>query len=200
MLAGVADPDAEDMLRVQAGDARAFERLVSRWVKPLASFFHRLGADPALAEDCASEVFYKVYKSRDSYEARAKFTTYLFSVARHHWIDVVRHRGAGPRTVSSDADAGGAGGEEGPLSARLQGREVEPAGRAEASELSRAMRDAIAGLPNEHREVFALAQNEGLRYQEIAEILSIPVGTVKSRMHAAMRMLREALARKGFEP
>lgn len=196
----MSDPDADDMLRVQQGDAKAFERLVSRWLRPLASFFHRLGADPALAEDCASEVFYKVYKSRDAYEARAKFTTYLFSIARHHWIDVVRHRGAGPRTVSADVEGSSEGGNEGPISARLEGREGDPALGLSSQELAKALREAVASLPDEHREVFALAQNEGLKYQEIAEILGIPVGTVKSRMHAAMRMLRETLARGGFEP
>jgi len=195
----VSDPDTEEMLRFQAGDAKAFDRLVARFLRPLASFFHRLGADAATAEDCASEVFYKVYRARDAYEPRAKFTTFLFAVARHHWIDVVRHRAAGPKTVSSDAGAGGDDGDE-PLRDRLPSREGPATSGTETAELDRALRAAIAGLPEEHREVFALAQGEGMRYQEIAEVLRIPVGTVKSRMHAAVRLLREHLRRSGFEP
>jgi RNA polymerase sigma-70 factor (ECF subfamily) len=195
----LSDPDTEEMLRFQAGEAAAFDRIVARFLRPLASFFHRLGADAATAEDCASEVLYKVFRARETYEPRAKFTTFLFSVARHHWIDVVRHRAIGPHTVSSDAPRGG--GDEGdPLDASFPGREPGPGAGGDARELAAAIRAAVAALPEEHREVFALAQGEGLRYQDIAAILGIPVGTVKSRMHAAMGLLRERLLRAGFEP
>jgi len=187
------------MLRVKAGEAGAFPALVERWIRPLASFFHRLGADPSLAEDCASEVFYKLYKTREAYEPRAKFSTFLFSVARHHWIDVYRHAHIGPTIVSGDgpAEEGGAGGT---LVDRLAAPDDAPSGGAERAEVARAVREAVAALSDEHREVFALAQGEGLRYQEIAEILRIPIGTVKSRMHTAMALLRDRLRRAGIEP
>jgi RNA polymerase sigma-70 factor (ECF subfamily) len=194
----VSDPDTEEMLRFQAGDGTAFDRLVARFLRPLASFFHRLGADSSTAEDCASEVLYKVFRARDTYEPRAKFTTFLFSVARHHWIDLVRHRSIGPPTVSSDV--AGPRGDEETLGTTFPGRESSPEGRADAREVGAALRAAVAALPEEHREVFALAQGEGLRYQDIAAILGIPVGTVKSRMHAATGLLREHLRRAGFEP
>jgi RNA polymerase sigma-70 factor (ECF subfamily) len=186
------------MLRVKAGEAGAFPALVERWIRPLASFFHRLGADPSLAEDCASEVFYKLYKTREAYEPRAKFSTFLFSVARHHWIDVYRHAHIGPTIVSGDgpAEEGGAGGTSSIASPRPTMRRPG----AERAEVARAVREAVAALSDEHREVFALAQGEGLRYQEIAEILRIPIGTVKSRMHTAMALLRERLRRAGIEP
>lgn len=193
------DPDTQTMLRVKAGEAGAFPALVERWIRPLASFFHRLGADPSLAEDCASEVFYKLYKTREAYEPRAKFSTFLFSVARHHWIDVYRHAHIGPTIVSGDgpAEEGGAGGT---LVDRLAAPDDAPSGGAERAEVARAVREAVAALSDEHREVFALAQGEGLRYQEIAEILRIPIGTVKSRMHTAMALLRDRLRRAGIEP
>ncbi len=193
------DPDAETMLRVKAGDVRAFPALVERWIRPLASFFHRLGADPSAAEDCASEVFYKLYKTRAAYEPRAKFSTFLFSVARHHWIDVYRHSRIGPTTVSGDV-SGEDGGAGGTLVSRLPAPEDAPSGGAERAEVAQAVREAVAALSDEHREVFALAQGEGLRYQEIAEILRIPIGTVKSRMHTAMAVLRDRLRRAGIEP
>ena len=75
-----------------------------------------------------------------------------------------------------------------------------PQDRIRARELGAALAHATGGLPLEQREVFVLAQVEGLRYVEIGEILGIPVGTVKSRMHAAVRTIRAALRRKGFEP
>lgn len=193
------DPDTQTMLRVKAGETGAFPALVERWIRPLASFFHRLGADPSQAEDCASEVFYKLYKTRAARTPRAKFSTFLFSVARHHWIDVYRHARIGPTIVSGDgpAEEGGAGGT---LVDRLAAPDDAPSGGAERAEVARAVREAVASLSDEHREVFALAQGEGLRYQEIAEILRIPIGTVKSRMHTAMALLRERLRRAGIEP
>ncbi|MFO0933870.1 MAG: sigma-70 family RNA polymerase sigma factor [Planctomycetota bacterium] len=192
------DADTELMLRVKRGDPRAFGELVERFVRPLASFFHRLGADAATAEDCAQDVFLKLFRTREAYEPRAKFSTYLFSIARHHWIDVVRHRAAGPTTVSSDA--GGGDDAHGSPADRLVAGDTEVDARARAGEVAAALRRAVAALSDEQREVFALVQQEGMRYQEIADLLGIPVGTVKSRVHAVMHTLRERLAREGFEP
>jgi len=191
------DPDTETMLRVQRGDPRAFAALVERFVRPLASFFHRLGADASMAEDCAQDVFLKLFRTRAAYEPRAKFSTYLFSIARHHWIDIVRHRAAGPRTVSSDAHGDD---EQGGLGDRLVAADTEVDARVRSDELGAAIRRAVATLSPEQREVFALVQQEGMRYQEIADLLGIPVGTVKSRVHAVMHTLRERLAREGIEP
>jgi RNA polymerase sigma-70 factor, ECF subfamily len=194
-----ADPDADAMLRVKRGDSRAFGHLVERFLRPLAGFFRRLGADGATAEDCAQEVFLRLFRSRADYEPRARFSTYLFSIARHHWIDVVRHRAAGPRTVSAESETGGD--DDGPPSReRLPGHDAAPDSEARRGEVEAAVRRAVATLSVDQREVFALVQGEGLRYQDIAEILGIPVGTVKSRVHATMQALRERLTRDGFEP
>ena len=103
---GGRDRDAEEMLAAKAGSAEAFTRLVERWVRPLSGFFRRLGADASTAEDCAQDVFLKLFRTREAYEPRARFSTYLFSIARHHWIDVVRHRAAGPTVVSVDGGDG----------------------------------------------------------------------------------------------
>jgi RNA polymerase sigma-70 factor (ECF subfamily) len=194
----VTDPDSDLMLRVREGHAPAFEALVARFLRPLVRFFHRMGADLSLAEDCAQDVFLKLYRMRASYEPRAKFSTFLFRVARNHWIDVWRHRAAGPSTVSAD-DATGEG-EEGRLGDRLLGRGAPPPDGAVSREAVEALKAAVARLPAEHREVLALTRSGTLRYEEVAAILEIPVGTVKSRMHAAVRALREALRREGHEP
>ena len=86
------------------------------------------------------------------------------------------------------------------MSADLPAAPSEPSARLGRTELGRALAAAIGDLGPEHREVFVLAQVESLKYEEIARILRIPVGTVKSRMHAAVRQVREALSRRGFEP
>jgi len=190
----VSDADGELMLRVRADEPGAFEELVERFLRPLVRFFRRMGADGSLAEDCAQDVFLKVYRMRTGYEPRAKFSTFLFRVARNHWIDVYRHRAAAPPTVS--ADAGGPD-DEGALRDRLPGRAEAPSESAEATEALAALREAVARLPAEHREVLALTRSGAFRYEEVAAILEIPVGTVKSRVHAAVAALRVVLLRKG---
>jgi RNA polymerase sigma-70 factor (ECF subfamily) len=190
----VSDADGELMLRVRADEPGAFEELVERFLRPLVRFFRRMGADGSLAEDCAQDVFLKVYRMRTGYEPRAKFSTFLFRVARNHWIDVYRHRAAAPPTVS--ADAGGTD-DEGALRDRLPGRAEVPSESAEATEALAALREAVARLPAEHREVLALTRSGAFRYEEVAAILEIPVGTVKSRVHAAVAALRVVLLRKG---
>ena len=194
------DPDAEEMLAARTGDVQAFTRLVERWVRPLAGFFRRLGADGSTAEDCTQEVFLKLYRTRAAYEARARFSTYLFSIARHHWIDVIRHRAAGPRTVSTEGS--GSAGDDAPagIAARLIAPGIGPERGAEGDEAVVALRRAVARLDPDQREILALTRGEGLKYQEIARILGIPVGTVKSRVHTVLRVLREALREQGFEP
>jgi len=192
----VQDEETRLMLRLAAGEEAVFETLVARVLPRLLGYFRHLGADAALAEDCAQDVLWKVYRAREGYRPRAKFITYLFHVARNHWIDVYRHRRAGPQVVSRLA--GGDDDEEGVMPAAA----VAPGGGSppDEAELRRALEEAIAGLKAELREVYVLAQGGTLRYQEIAEILGMPLGTVKSRMHAAIRQVQRALEDRGWAP
>ena len=192
----MADRETELMLRVAAGDERAFEPLVELVHGRLIGFFRRLGADAATAEDCAQDTLLKVYRARAKYTARARFTTYLFHVARNHWIDVYRHRKLGPRMVSAE----GMGDDEDGRRREFEAPGAPPEGAVGHEELSVALERAVRGLGEEQLEVFVLARVENLRYQEIGEILGIPVGTVKSRMHAAWRQIRENLKSVGIEP
>ncbi len=185
------------MLRAQAGEGGAFETLVELVYPRLVAWFRRLGARPDEAEDGAQEVLLKIYRARANYVARARFTTYAFRVARNHWIDARRHQSIQPPTMSADASAGD---DESSLAGRLPGAEAAPPRRLEDAELGQAIADAVAALPAPLREVWALSQVEGLRYEGIGEILGIPLGTVKSRAFAAVRRLRDWLSERGFEP
>jgi RNA polymerase sigma-70 factor (ECF subfamily) len=196
----LSDEESEWMRRVAADEPAAFERLVGLVLPRLLGYFRRMGADPAFAEDCAQDVLLKLYRVRRDYVPRARFVTFLLHVARNHWIDVYRHRKLGPATVSADAARPGDPDDTGTLSAGLAARAVEIGARADLDELRGALDRALARLSDEHREAFVLAHVEALRYEEIGALLKIPVGTVKSRVHAAVLQLREALARRGLEP
>lgn len=188
------------MRRVAADEPSAFEHLVERILPRLLGFFRRMGADHASAEDCAQEVLLKIYRARSAYQPRARFSTYLLHVARNHWIDVYRHRRLGPVTLSADATTGSSEDEPSSLAASLPARHEPRVARADAAALQAALDRALARLTTEHREVFVLAHLETLRYEEIGSLLGIPVGTVKSRVHTALKQLRGLLAREGFEP
>lgn len=193
---GAPPSDADLMARFGAGDDEAFRVLVDRHERPLLRFFHRRCFDRALAEDCVQEVFLKLVRTRGSWRPDAKFTTWLYRIAENHWIDRYRSRRAAPETTSLDAEVTEGGG---PLEQAVAGSARAPDDEAADHELSEAMRRALTKLTEEQRQVFTMAETRGMKYAEIGEILGVPVGTVKSRMHAATTRLREFLEDAGVE-
>ena len=197
----MSDPDVVLMLAFKNGDYDAFGVLVERHAKALVNYFFFQSRDMDLAEDCAQEVWVRIFRSRAEYSPRARFRTFLFRVARNFWIDVYRKTGRRIQETSLDAD--GSGGQEsdtGALSSRLAGDDPEPHQQLENAELLSNLARATARLSEEMREVFLLGEVEGLAYAEIGVILDIPIGTVKSRMFNAVRKLREILETGGGNP
>src|SRR5262245_10960986 len=178
------------MRRFGEGDDEAFRRLVERHESALTGYFWRRCFDRALAEDCAQEVFLRLVRHRGSWRPDAKFTTYLYRIAENHWIDRWRSRKAAPAETSLDADTGDDGARRDHAAAD-SGRRPEEA--ASDRELGEKLRRAVAALSEEQRAVFVLAETRGMKYAEIGDVLGIPVGTVKSRMHAAVGRLRDLL-------
>lgn len=185
------EDDRELMLAAKAGSREAFAALVGRWQARLLTFFFRQGGDRDLAEDCAQEVFVRLYRSRDRYEPDASFPTFLFTIARHYWIDVVRARRVrlDQRPLGHDAvvDEG-----EDRMSQVADAKPTPPAGVVLQDDLER-LRRALARLPEPLRDVVQLGVLEALPYAQVAQLLDIPVGTVKSRVHAAVQALRTLL-------
>jgi len=182
--------DPELMARAKAGDTDAFAVLVERYRRRLCAFFYRLCQDREEASDAAQETLVRLWLARERYRPTARFTTYLYSIAWHHWLNRVRAMKSRPPVVPLEEQLGPAG-------CGLLTRMLERAEPAEDAVLRRyrtqRIRGAIAGLPEKRRIVFVLSHFEGLRYAEIAEVLQIPVGTVKSRMHHAVARLQEQL-------
>ena len=182
-------PDPLDALR--GGDPRPFEAFVAEWSGRLMGFFRRLGAGRSEAEDLTQDVFLKVYRSTPTYQARSAFGAYVLRVARNAWIDRRRRQAVRP-----GADAAGAG-EDGELAPEFgDPRAEDPTLRVESGEESERLRAALSHLPPAHAEVFELAVLQERPYAEIAELLDIPVGTVKSRVFHAIRKLRAELEDK----
>ena len=184
--------DAALLLALKGGEFAAFSALVDRHQRSLINFFYHLCWDRQTAEDCAQEVFLRVYAHRDSYEPQAKFTTFLFRIARNLWIDRIRSDAVRGKAASLDRRSDGDEGRS--LGERLAARAPGPVEILAREEQQAALRRAIEQLPEEQKAVVILSEIQGLKYQDIGAILDVPVGTVKSRMHTAMEKLKELLS------
>jgi len=184
--------DADLLLALKEGDFAAFSALVDRHQRSLINFFYHLCWDHQAAEDCAQEVFLRVYSHLDTYQPQAKFTTFLFRIARNLWIDRLRTVAVHGKPASLDRRPDG--GEGRSLGDRLPARSLNPVEILAREEQQAALQRALDRLPEEQKAVVILSEIQGLKYQDIGAILDVPVGTVKSRMHTAMERLKELLS------
>lgn len=184
--------DAELIAAVKDGKLAAFTQLVDRHQRSLINFFYHLSWDRSASEDCAQEVFLRLYSHLGTYEPQAKFTTFLYRVARNLWIDRVRSAASHGKAVSLESPVGF--GEERTLRDRVSAGAPTPVDILTRQETQDSLKRAIEQLPEEQKAVLILSEIQGLKYQEIGAILDIPVGTVKSRMHTAMEKLKDMLA------
>jgi RNA polymerase sigma-70 factor (ECF subfamily) len=176
MTAWQAEPEPALMRRVARGDAAAFAELVERHHVALWRLFRRLGLDAHAAEDCVQDTFMRLLRAAPDYRATAPFRGFLRRLARNALVDWTRRRKDGSVSLRDPHDPA--------LVERPDGGASEPPldVRAAVERLSWKLRDVV------HLSVF-----EGLSHAEVAQRLEIPEGTVKSRLHHALRRLREAL-------
>ena len=185
------DSDESLMLRYRDGDVRAFELLVTRHRKALFNFILRFVRDTAAAEDVTQETFLRLVKGADAYERQAKFTTWLYTIARNLCVDASR-RGKHRKAASLDAPIGDEDGSATLLDLVADGGAAVDR-QAQSRELAVRLRQAIEALPDEQREIFLLREVADLQFNEIANVVGCPENTVKSRMRYALEKLREAL-------
>lgn len=186
------DTDEALMLRYRGGEVRAFEVLLTRHRKPIYNFILRFVLEPAQAEDLLQETFLRVIKGAERYERQAKFTTWLYTIARNLCVDASRrgkHRKASSLDAPLDAEDGG--------KATLGDRVSDPKGVVDRAVMSKQLgariQLAVDALVEEQREVFVLREVLDLPFKEIAEIVGCSENTVKSRMRYALEKLRDAL-------
>ncbi|MFB6375487.1 MAG: RNA polymerase sigma factor [Bradymonadaceae bacterium] len=175
------------------GDVDAFEELVSRHEKPVFNFILKRCGQRQLAEELLQETFLRVVRSADSYEPKAKFTTWLYTIARNLCIDRARKE-KGPTELSLDKPVG----DDPDDDTYVDRMADEEANSASVDHDRRAFRkklkESLQELPDKQREVFVLREFSELKYREIADVVDAAVPTVKSRMRYALDALRGHLA------
>lgn len=189
--------DEQAMWRVQnADDHAAFAQLVERWEQPIQRLCARMTGDLHRAEDLAQEAFSRVFSRRRDYQPAAKFSTWLWRIAINLCHDELRRRQRRPEhPLEPEAEDGGESG-----AAQFPGNGLSPAEVVEKLEQAEIVRRALLQLPETYREVVVLRHYESLKFHEIAEVLGIPEGTVKSRMFEALDRLGGILKRLGAAP
>lgn len=181
--------ESDPLVALGNGDPKPFEAFVIRETPAFLAFFRRLGAQSSEAEDLTQDLAFKLYRQAENYRAEGRFRAFAFRVARNLWIDRVRKVGREPRRTQ------GSSRDDMPslLYSLPDERQAEPGAALEQREEAKRLLLALGHLSDGHRLVFELGVMQELPYQEISEILDVPVGTVKSRMFHAVRNLRSAL-------
>jgi RNA polymerase sigma-70 factor (ECF subfamily) len=178
-----ADEDGDDRALIEGflgGDEKAFEALVDKHYERIDRLALRILGDGMVAEEIAQETFVRVYRGLSRFRGDASFHSWLYRITLNLCLTHLRHRTR--RVVSPDVSA---------ALAASQG--TDPAARVEAEQRRVLVRHAVDALPPHYRIVVVLNSVEGLPYQEIAALLGVPLGTVKSRINVAKRLLREKL-------
>lgn len=187
-LRDLADEDL--MVRYGSGDVASFEVLLERHRTPVFNFVLRSCRRKDVAEELLQEIFLRVVKQAGGYQRQAKFTTWLYTIARNLCIDHARrmtHRTESSLDVpaGSESDSGGA-----PLVTLVPDEGSGPERQIADREFSGALYAALDDLPEEQREVFLMREKQNLKFREIAQIMGVPENTVKSRMRYALEFLR----------
>jgi RNA polymerase sigma-70 factor (ECF subfamily) len=186
--------DDQLMVRLQAGEARAFDTLVERHQGPLYGFFLRNTRDVQFAEDLTQETLLRVYNQAWDYLPSGRFRSWMFRIGRNLLIDNIRRQ-------STDAlvhAVKGRGDAEENVLARLAGEFTSPVAAAGHRELLEIVDEVLAGVPDEQRLTFLLHHFAGLSLPEVADVMETNVATTKSRLRLAREKLQERLQKSGF--
>jgi RNA polymerase sigma-70 factor (ECF subfamily) len=184
------DPDAVLMLRVKRGDRAAFTELVEKWKQPVMNFVFGTLRDETESEDVAQNTFVQVWKSRSRYERTAKFSTWLFTIARNLCLNEIRRRSRHPAEGLEESH---------PEHDDLPSRQYEdknialPTDEVLHGELAKKIEEALAELPENQRTAILLCRRDEVSYEEIAEVLGCSLSATKSIIFRGRETLKEKL-------
>ncbi|HEX5725917.1 MAG TPA: sigma-70 family RNA polymerase sigma factor [Longimicrobiaceae bacterium] len=185
--------DHDLVARAQQGSEKAYRELLGRYQRPVFSLIYRMVRDREQAEDLAQETFIRVFNHIDRYDPQFKFSSWIFKIATNLTIDAIRKKE--PATVSIDGSRYATSAEDIEASTiTVESKDENPEQLLVAKELGSEIEVAIARLRPEYRTAILLRHIDGREYQEIAEIMSVPLGTVKTYIHRARHELRDSLA------
>jgi len=185
--------DQEVVLQARDGLEAAYRELIRRYERPIFSLIYRMVRDRELAEDLSQETFIKALNAIDSYRPEFKFSSWIFKIANNAAIDQIRRREL--NTLSLDGSPHATTPDEIEATAlQVSARGLSPLEALESRELGGMIEQAIGRLRPEYRSCILLRHVEGLAYEEIAELMNLPLGTVKTYIHRARNELRDLLA------
>ncbi len=184
------DTDAALMLRVKQGDGAAFAELVDKYKQPVMNFAWRMLRDATEAEDLAQNVFLQVHKSAHRYKVSARFSTWLFTIARNLCLNEIRRRSRHP---ADSMDAGGPEGDDQPARQFEDGRTFLPADALLHRELEQKIEQALTDLPEIQRTAIILCRKQEMSYEEIAVVVGCSVSATKSLIHRGRETLKQKL-------
>ena len=175
------------------GQTERFELLVRRYSQELFRFAYRLLGSPAAAEDIVQETFLQVHLSMARFDVSRRFRPWVFTIAANKARDYLRSQKRRPE-VPLDAVADGSSDGGRSFSDLLSGRSVAPAVALEREERSSRVRQLVEQLPPHLKEVLVLGYYHGFAYKEMANVLDVPIGTVKSRLHSAVAKMGDLIS------
>ncbi|SIO56591.1 RNA polymerase sigma-70 factor, ECF subfamily [Singulisphaera sp. GP187] len=185
------DPDVRLMLQVRDDVQGAFEVLVERYQHRLVGIMVHVIGRGEEAEDLTQEVFLRVYRARKGYRPRAKFSTWLFTIANNLALNHLREKGRNPSAATGNAGLGSQ--ENRPVVDRVPGREATASAQLRKVELSDVVREALDGLGEDQKVAVLLNKFEEMSYAEIAEVMGRSEAAIKSLLARARNQLRERL-------
>ncbi len=182
-------PDALLIERFQNGDTEAMDTLISRHQARAYQYAYRLTRDRDVAADVVADAFVRVYRAAHTFKGQSAFTTWLYRILTNCFLDMRKKSSSRP-TVSLDASLQT---EDGALERQLESDCKTPHEEAERAEQGRAVAVAVENLPEYQKQMINMFHVEMLSYEEIAEQMDLPIGTVKSRLNRARAGLRNQL-------
>jgi RNA polymerase sigma-70 factor (ECF subfamily) len=186
-----ADPQADKrsdeqlILAYRAGDRSSFAALVSRYERELFHFLVRFMGDRAAAEDVFQETFLQIHQSAETFDTQRRFRPWLFTIAANKARDLIRSNARRPTNplMASISPGDGEGGEFIDL---MKSDDLPPDAPMQQAELQQKVQKAVTMMPDHLREILLLSYFHQFPYKQISDILDIPLGTVKSRLHTAV--------------
>ncbi len=186
----MVETDEELVTAFRGGDPSAFDALVERWERKIQGAVYRIMGPGEDARDLTQETFLRAYRGLSTFKSEARFSSWLYQIALNLCRDRLRQKRGRTLVSLDDLDASSA--------ARIQRSGPSAQEVVEARDLSRLLSNVMAELPEEQREVIVLKEYQGLTFQEIADVLRIPISTVKTRLYRGLVQMREHLERQGI--